>query len=52
MQAKPIKKRELHNHHLNANQAWYDALNETPGRVGPAIEPSPEPLILNSDWTD
>ncbi len=29
----------LHNHHLNANDAWYDALNNTPGRVGPPIEP-------------
>ena len=25
----------LHNHHLRANEAWYDALNNTPGRVGP-----------------
>jgi len=29
----------LYNHHLNANDAWYDALNNTPGRVGPPIEP-------------
>lgn len=29
----------LHNHHLNANDAWYNALNNTPGRVGPSIEP-------------
>ncbi|TDG12599.1 sulfotransferase domain-containing protein [Seongchinamella unica] len=29
----------LYNHHLNANEAWYDALNNTPGRVGPPIEP-------------
>jgi aryl sulfotransferase len=29
----------LHNHHINANDAWYDALNNTPGRVGPPIEP-------------
>ncbi len=29
----------LHNHHVNANQAWYDALNKTPGLVGPPIEP-------------
>ena len=28
----------LYNHHANANQLWYDALNETPGRVGPPIE--------------
>jgi len=31
----------MYNHHANANQAWYDALNLTPGRVGPAIEPPP-----------
>lgn len=29
----------LYNHHLNANDAWYDALNNTPGRVGPPIGP-------------
>jgi aryl sulfotransferase len=28
----------MYNHHSNANQAWYDALNETPGRVGPPID--------------
>ncbi len=28
----------LYNHHATANQAWYDALNDTPGRVGPPIE--------------
>ena len=25
----------LYNHHVNANQKWYEALNDTPGRVGP-----------------
>jgi aryl sulfotransferase len=34
----------LHNHHVNANQVWYDALNLTPGRVGPTIEPPPEDI--------
>jgi aryl sulfotransferase len=28
----------LHNHHANANQLWYDLLNDSPGRVGPTIE--------------
>lgn len=28
----------LYNHHANANDAWYEALNDTPGRVGPPIE--------------
>lgn len=34
----------MHNHHLNANEAWYDALNNTPGRIGPPIEPPPADL--------
>merc|ERR1712137_888310 len=29
----------LYNHHASANQSWYDVLNNTPGRVGPPIEP-------------
>lgn len=28
----------LHNHHLNGNEAYYQALNETPGLVGPPME--------------
>ncbi len=28
----------LHHHHMTANENWYAALNETPGRVGPPIE--------------
>ena len=31
----------MYNHHANANQLWYDALNDTPGRVGPPIERPP-----------
>ena len=27
----------LYNHHANANATWYDALNNTPGLVGPPI---------------
>lgn len=34
----------LYNHHASANQSWYDALNDTPGRVGPPIE-RPDPDI-------
>jgi len=30
-----------HNHHANANQAWYDALNNTPGLVGDPIDRPP-----------
>ncbi len=28
----------MYNHHSTANDSWYEALNETPGRVGPPIE--------------
>lgn len=28
----------MHNHHANANDAFYEALNETPGLVGPKID--------------
>ena len=34
----------FYNHHAKANQLWYDALNDTPGRVGPPIE-RPDPDI-------
>ena len=32
----------MYNHHANANDAWYEALNDTPGRVGPPIELPPD----------
>src|SRR3546814_19462338 len=28
----------MYNHHANANHLWYEALNDTPGPVGPPIE--------------
>ncbi|HJQ85508.1 MAG TPA: sulfotransferase domain-containing protein [Candidatus Binatia bacterium] len=31
----------MYNHHASANASWYEALNDTPGRVGPPIEPPP-----------
>ncbi|HKB96439.1 MAG TPA: sulfotransferase domain-containing protein, partial [Rhizomicrobium sp.] len=31
----------MYNHHANANQSWYEALNDTPGRIGPPIERPP-----------
>ena len=34
----------LYNHHANANQVWYELLNETPGRVGPPIGKPPESI--------
>lgn len=41
----------LYNHHINANDAWYGALNDTPGRVGPPIEPPGKPVVeYFADW--
>lgn len=34
----------MYNHHANANDKWYGALNDTPGRVGPPIEPPPSDI--------
>lgn len=34
----------LHNHHTSANALWYEALNDTPGRVGPPIDPPTEEI--------
>jgi aryl sulfotransferase len=41
----------FYNHHSTANKNWYDVLNETPGRVGPAMQP-PNPSIIEyyHDW--
>ena len=32
----------MYNHHANANAFWYEALNDSPGRVGPPIAPPPD----------
>lgn len=40
----------LYNHHANANALWYEALNDTPGRVGPPIDPPPEDI--REYWRD
>jgi aryl sulfotransferase len=40
----------MYNHHANANQMWYEALNDTPGRVGPPIEPPP--ADIRQYWHD
>jgi aryl sulfotransferase len=43
----------LYNHHSNANAIWYTALNDTPGRVGPPIEPPPGDIRQYwHDWLD
>lgn len=35
----------LFNHHVNANDAWYAALNDTPGRVGPPMERTSDDVV-------
>ena len=43
----------MYNHHANANQTWYDMLNDTPGRVGPPIGKPPESIRQYFlDWID
>ena len=43
----------LYNHHVTANDQWYEALNDTPGLVGPPI-PEPVDDVVQSyhDWLD
>lgn len=43
----------LYNHHAKANAAWYEAVNETPGRVGPPIgHPPASVLQYFREWLD
>ena len=43
----------MYNHHANANQEWYRALNETPGLVGDPIAPPPASIRqYYHDWLD
>jgi aryl sulfotransferase len=43
----------MYNHHANANDLWYQALNDTPGRVGPPIEKPPADIVeYYKDWLD
>lgn len=43
----------LYHHHTTANDAWYGALNDTPGRVGPPIErPVSSISQYYHDWLD
>jgi aryl sulfotransferase len=43
----------MYNHHANANALWYEALNDTPGRVGPPIEPPPADIRQYfRDWLE
>ena len=43
----------LYNHHANANAQWYEAINDTPGRVGPPIAPPPDSVRQYfNDWLE
>ncbi len=43
----------MYNHHANANDLWYQALNDSPGRVGPPIEKPPQSILqYYQDWMD
>lgn len=43
----------MYNHHANANDLWYELLNDTPDRVGPAIEKPVENITQYfSEWLD
>jgi aryl sulfotransferase len=43
----------MFNHHINANDTWYAALNDSPGRVGPPIEKPVESVLqYYHDWLD
>ncbi len=43
----------LYNHHAKATEAWYEILNETPGRVGPPIEKPTESILQYfRDWLE
>lgn len=35
----------LYNHHANANEIWYESLNNTPGLQGPKIEHPKEDIV-------
>jgi aryl sulfotransferase len=43
----------LYNHHANANDAWFAAINDSPGRVGPPIPPAdPDIRRYFRTWLD
>ena len=42
-----------YNHHVKANEKWYDALNNSPGLVGPPIDkPNPDVRAYYHKWLD
>ncbi|MBT4673429.1 MAG: sulfotransferase domain-containing protein, partial [Rhodospirillaceae bacterium] len=43
----------LYNHHSTANDAWYEALNETPGLVGPPMDRPVDNIVqYYHEWLD
>lgn len=40
----------MYNHHANANANWYEAINDSPGLIGPPIEPPP--ADIRQYWRD
>ena len=43
----------MYNHHSTANESWYDALNNTPGLVGPPLEKPPSSVTQYfNEWLD
>jgi aryl sulfotransferase len=43
----------LYNHHVNANSFFYDALNNTPGLVGPEFPTPPDSIVeYYHEWLD
>jgi aryl sulfotransferase len=43
----------MYNHHANANDKWYKALNDTPGRIGPPIQRPPTDIRQYfREWLD
>jgi aryl sulfotransferase len=43
----------MYNHHVNANDSWYELLNDTPGRVGPPIEKPVDSVVTYfNEWMD
>ncbi|MBX3617846.1 sulfotransferase domain-containing protein [Nitrosomonas sp.] len=43
----------MYNHHVNGNAAFYAALNDTPGRIGPPLLPPPADIRdYWHDWID
>jgi len=43
----------LYHHHTTANDSWYEAINDTPGRVGPPIgKPRASIIDYYHEWLD